>query len=213
MGRNIQSPGVEINEIDLTLRPATVEGTSIFIAGFASQGPIDEVLQPTSISEFEQIYGSPRNAAERYFYHTVKNVVNNSPARITVSRLPYGEGRGDGFATWRYSALAYPVKAVETTLESISTYNITDYVVTANLSGGGYGVVPTIQVIGGGSSQEAVVTAVTAVDTVNGGVTVNIKQYPQRLSHLRILSQVSHLQVLVRVIFLLHKFHLLEAQL
>ena len=173
MARTIQSPGVEINEIDLTLRPATVEGTSIFIAGFASQGPIDEVLQPTSISEFEQIYGSPRNAAERYFYHTVKNVVNNSPARITVSRLPYGEGRGDGFATWRYSALAYPVKAVETTLESISTYNITDYVVTANLSGGGYGVVPTIQVIGGGSSQEAVVTAVTAVDTVNGGVTVN----------------------------------------
>jgi hypothetical protein len=41
MARTIQSPGVEINEIDLTLRPVTVEGTSVFVAGFANQGPID----------------------------------------------------------------------------------------------------------------------------------------------------------------------------
>lgn len=118
MARTIQSPGVEINEIDLTLRPVAVEGTSVFVAGFANQGPIDEVLQPTSISEFEQIYGSPTNSAERYFYHTVRNVLNSSPARVIVSRLPYGVEKGDGFTTWRYSALAYPVKAVTTTFNS-----------------------------------------------------------------------------------------------
>jgi len=119
MARTIQSPGVEIKEIDLTLRPVTIEGTSVFIAGFASQGPIDEVLQPTSISEFEQIYGSPTNAAERYFYHTVKNVVNSSPGRLLVTRLPYGNDKGEGFESWRYSALAYPVKA----LSASSSYN------------------------------------------------------------------------------------------
>jgi hypothetical protein len=112
MARTIQSPGVEIKEIDLTLRPVTVEGTSVFIAGFSNQGPIDEILQPTSISEFEQIYGTPTNAAERYFYHTVKNVVNSSPARLLVTRLPYGNNKGEGFESWRYSALAYPVKAL-----------------------------------------------------------------------------------------------------
>jgi len=123
MARIIQSPGVEIKEIDLTLRPVTIEGTSVFIAGFASQGPVDEVLQPTSISEFEQIYGSPTNAAERYFYHTVKNVVNSSPARLLVTRLPYGNNKGDGFSSWRYSALAYPVKALSANggVTSIST--------------------------------------------------------------------------------------------
>lgn len=133
MARTIQSPGVEIKEIDLTLRPVTIEGTSVFIAGFASQGPIDEVLQPTSISEFEQIYGSPTNAAERYFYHTVKNVVNSSPARLLVTRLPYGNNKGDGFSSWRYSALAYPVKSlsanggttsISTNLSAAQTYFI-----------------------------------------------------------------------------------------
>jgi hypothetical protein len=133
MARTIQSPGVEIKEIDLTLRPVTTEGTSVFIAGFASQGPVDEVLQPTSISEFEQIYGSPTNAAERYFYHTVKNVVNSSPARLLVTRLPYGNNKGDGFSSWRYSALAYPVKAlsanggtvsISTNLSAAQTYFI-----------------------------------------------------------------------------------------
>jgi hypothetical protein len=138
MARTIQSPGVEINEIDLTLRPVAVEGTSVFVAGFANQGPIDEIIQPTSISEFEQIYGSPTNSAERYFYHTVRNVLNSSPANVVVSRLPYGEARGDGFETWRYSALAYPVKSVKTESVELSstTYSVSSINVT--FSGAGY---------------------------------------------------------------------------
>ena len=129
MARTIQSPGVEIKEIDLTLRPVTIEGTSVFIAGFTNQGPIDEILEPTSISEFEQIYGKPTNAAERYFYHTVRNVVNSSPARLLVTRLPYGNNKGEGFESWRYSALAYPVKAL-----SANTSNPTFPTVTTLLS-------------------------------------------------------------------------------
>jgi hypothetical protein len=146
MARTIQSPGVEINEIDLTLRPVLVEGTSVFIAGFSNQGPIDEVLQPTSISEFEQIYGSPTNSAERYFYHTVRNVINSSPARVIVSRLPYGVEKGDGFETWRYSALAYPVKAVDTTITpSITSYSVNS--ISVSLSGSGYNPLSGIAVL------------------------------------------------------------------
>ena len=109
MARTIQSPGVEINEIDLSLRPNLPIGTNILIPGFASQGPLDEVLQVASLSEFEQIYGLPTNAQERYFYHTVKGAFQ-SQGNINVSRLAYGAGSGDNVAA-EYSALVYPVTA------------------------------------------------------------------------------------------------------
>jgi len=111
MFRTIQSPGVELREIDLSIRPASLEGTSVFLAGFANQGPVDEILQPTSLSDFEQIYGYPTNSAEQYFYQTAKALFNNSPAKLVTTRLPYGFGKGEGFFHWRYSALVYPARA------------------------------------------------------------------------------------------------------
>jgi len=115
MARSIQSPGVELREIDLTIRPASLEGTSVFLAGFANQGPVDEVLQPTSISEWEQIYGAPTNSAEQYFYQTAKILFNTSPAKVVATRLPYGYGRGEGFLNTKYSALVYPVASYKST--------------------------------------------------------------------------------------------------
>lgn len=124
MARTIQSPGVEIREVDLTLRPVVNQGTNVFIAGFANQGPVDEIIEPTSISDFEQVYGLPTNAAERYFYHTVKAVLQ-SPVQLKVTRLPYGEAKGEGFAAWRYSALVYPVIGVTTSgLNSTPSYSL-----------------------------------------------------------------------------------------
>ena len=110
MGRTIQSPGVEINEIDLSLRPNLATGTTVLATGFADRGPTDEVIQVTSLSEFEQIYGLPQTPAERYFYHTVKPIFN-SQANILTYRLPYGNNNGEGFGN-SYGALAYPVRAV-----------------------------------------------------------------------------------------------------
>ena len=96
--RTIQSPGVEIKEIDLSLRPVLPVGTAILIPGFAPQGPTDEVFEVTSFSEFEQVYGKPTNAAERYFYHTTR-LAFNSDARILTTRLPYGPNLGEGFGS------------------------------------------------------------------------------------------------------------------
>jgi len=120
--RTIQSPGVEIREIDLTQRPAAAVGTSVFIAGFSNQGPTDEVFNVGTFAEFEQMYGQPTNAAERYFYHSARQVFN-SDSDVFVSRLPYGTG--DGQSTEKYSALVYPVKvAAVNTLSGITTHGL-----------------------------------------------------------------------------------------
>jgi hypothetical protein len=143
MARTIQSPGVEIREVDFTVRPVTVGGTSVFLAGFASQGPIDEVLEPGNILEFEQIYGSPTNSAEQYFYQTAKAILGSSPARLVTTRLPYGAERGEGFSTWRYSALVYPVRGVRTTNTpsgSTTAFSLTS--LDVGTQGSGYTVNP-----------------------------------------------------------------------
>jgi hypothetical protein len=103
--RTIQSPGVEIRESDLSLRTAQT-GTTTYIAGFASEGPTDEVIGLGNISEFEQIYGTPKTPAERYFYHTARAALNSSGS-LLVNRLPYGAAAGQGFGS-NISILAYP---------------------------------------------------------------------------------------------------------
>ena len=103
--RTIQSPGVEIRESDLSLRTAQT-GTTTYIAGFAGEGPTDEVIGLGNISEFEQIYGTPKTPAERYFYHSARAALN-STGSLLVNRLPYGPASGQGFGS-KVSVLAYP---------------------------------------------------------------------------------------------------------
>lgn len=112
MARSIQSPGVEIIEKDLSLSPVLPVGTNIFMTGFAGKGPSDEILQITSLEEFEQVYGVPTNSAERYFYYSARQILNSSTGNLYVSRMPYGDGTGDGYGT-SYGALVYPVVAVK----------------------------------------------------------------------------------------------------
>jgi len=107
MARTIESPGVEIKERDLSLTANLPVGTNIFVQGFAAQGPTDELLNVTSVSEFEQIYGLPTNAAERYLYQTCSQVLQ-SPGNLLVTRFPYGTGDGTGYGN-QYTALLYPM--------------------------------------------------------------------------------------------------------
>lgn len=116
--RTIQSPGVEIRESDLSLRTAQT-GTTTYIAGFASQGPTDEVIGLGNISEFEQIYGTPKTPAERYFYHSARAALNSSGS-LLVNRLPYGAGNGQGFGS-KISVLAYPAVTYDPSTELSAT--------------------------------------------------------------------------------------------
>ena len=106
--RSINSPGVQITETDLSVVQQPVVGTQIFATGFAAEGPTDQVLNITSIVEFENTFGKPQTPSERYFYHTCKEILN-SPGNLYVSRLPYGSGAGANFADKQYSGLFYPV--------------------------------------------------------------------------------------------------------
>lgn len=108
MARTIQSPGIQVQEVDLSLNNAGTPSTTVFVPGFAAKGPSSEPLAVTSLSEFEQIFGTPTNSAERYFYHSAKAVLN-SPSNVIVYRLPYGAGSGVDTSD-EYSALVYPVK-------------------------------------------------------------------------------------------------------
>lgn len=116
--RTIQSPGVEIREIDQTLRAPANVGTTVFIPGFSNEGPTDEILNVGTFADFEQIYGKPTTAAERYFYHSVRQVFN-SDANVYVSRLPYGNG--NGLETQKYTAQVYPVVSPQTVAVSAIT--------------------------------------------------------------------------------------------
>ena len=106
----IASPGVEIREWDLSNVALPNVGTNVYVTGFTSQGPYDEVIQITTQQDLDQIYGPPTNSAERYFYHTAKEVLN-SPGNLYTSRLPYGADNGDGFGS-QYSALVYAGSAL-----------------------------------------------------------------------------------------------------
>jgi hypothetical protein len=117
MARTIQSPGIQISEVDLSLRANLASNTNVLIPGFAPKGPSSDPVQVSTLSEFEQIFGLPTNAAERYFYHTTKAVFS-SPANVTVYRLPYGDGAGLGTSN-QYSALVYPAVTVQ--LDSTGT--------------------------------------------------------------------------------------------
>jgi hypothetical protein len=123
MARTIESPGVQITEIDLSTRPDVPTGTSVLVAGFAAQGPSDEVVEVTSLSEFTNIYGQPQTPAERYFYHSAAPLFNTA-GRVYTYKLPYGAGAGTGFGL-NYGALVYPVRPVTIDYSNPATYGNT----------------------------------------------------------------------------------------
>jgi hypothetical protein len=112
MARTIESPGVEIREIDLSFNTELPVGTTSLVLGYTKEGPTDELVNVTSREELELIYGNPETAAERYSYHTAKEILNAN-GNLLFTRLPYGSGDGEGYTT-AYSALVYPYIPVDT---------------------------------------------------------------------------------------------------
>lgn len=120
MARTIASPGVEIKEFDQSTYAATPVGTTFLLMGFADKGPTDEVLELTDFEEFKEVYGQPTNPAERYFYHSAKQLYSTN-TNVYCARLPYGKEKGDGFGN-KYGALVYPVVSAlkKETLDTIN---------------------------------------------------------------------------------------------
>jgi hypothetical protein len=143
--RTISSPGVQINEIDLSTISRPIGSTDVLITGFADQGPTEDFVNVSSVSEYEQIFGTPTNSAERYLYYSAKQILLNSPANLMVTRFPYGSGNGVGYAN-SYSVLAYPISSNTVSTE---TFGVTSVLLTD--AGMGYTSAPTVEFLGGNS--------------------------------------------------------------
>jgi hypothetical protein len=104
----LESPGVVINERDLSTTTTNAVGTNVFIPGFTPQGPTDEPISVSSLTEFEEIFGLPSTPAEKYSHNAVKQLLTTSNASITFTRMPYGSGAGYGFSEY-YNALIFPI--------------------------------------------------------------------------------------------------------
>ena len=132
------SPGIEIREVDNSIRIDSSTSTTVFVPGFAAQGPVEEVISIGTISDFELIYGKPTNGAERYFYYTVKALLDKggSGCRVLTSRLPYGGGLGDTVSD-AYTLLAYPaipiIKKQHTKNNKTFTVDSDCFLFTSNL--------------------------------------------------------------------------------
>lgn len=169
--RTIESPGVEIRELDLSLYAQNVIGTNVMTIGFAKQGPIDELINVTSMSEFEMIYGKPTNAAERYFYHSAREILLKNGNLIT-SRLPYGPKDGEGYGS-QYSLLAYPVElqsteyaTVNNTFSStISTTELSTFLAFYNASSQSHSFDTSAVTV---SSNSLSTTGITVADVLSG---------------------------------------------
>lgn len=120
----LASPGVEVREYDESLRTTTNAGTTVFIPGFAAQGPVEEINSISSMEDFENIYGVPTNAAERYFYYTVKSVLDktNDGTTVLTSRLAYGAGDGDNVSN-AFTLLAYPAVPIAKSAKNTKGYD------------------------------------------------------------------------------------------
>ncbi len=121
--RTINSPGVQITEIDLSTYAQPQVGTNVFVAGFADQGPVDQVIQISTLTELEDIYGAPKTAPEAYFYENCKQIVQ-SPGNLYATRLPYGENLGEEFSS-QHSALLFPAATgLEVSYTAVSTIQV-----------------------------------------------------------------------------------------
>jgi hypothetical protein len=175
----ITSPGVQINEVDLSLATRPIGATDILITGFSPQGPTEELVNIGSVSEFESVYGTPTNAAERYLYYTAKQILGQSPANLLVSRMPYGSGAGEGYAN-SYSALAYPIETTTTINDAIT--GLVSIGLFEGFEGDGYVVAPDVVIQGGGLNgvePEFPATAHAVIDEM-GVVTEIIVDYAGR---------------------------------
>lgn len=135
---SLSAPGVEVREYDNSLRITSNTGTTVFVPGYAAQGPVEEVISIASITDFENVYGIPTTDAERYFYYTCLAILNNSGQGTTLltSRLPYGANDGDNVAN-AYTLLAYPVIPVaKSEAASAKNYNYHTFVKTESSNSG-----------------------------------------------------------------------------
>lgn len=92
MNRIIQSPGIELREIDRSgyddATDYSIVGTNTFVLGFTDQGDDYDVKWINSLNTLKKVYGDPTNEAETYFYNACWEVLNRG-GLLTTAKIPY----------------------------------------------------------------------------------------------------------------------------
>ena len=105
--RIIQSPGIELHEIDRSQYDTTennsIVGTTAFIMGFADKGDDYTTKYINTMKTFVNNYGYPTNEAERYFYNAAYEVINRG-GYLLATKLPY-----DNESLKKYAYCSYTV--------------------------------------------------------------------------------------------------------
>ena len=98
--RKIQSPGVEINEIDRSqygkVDYSLPNAPTVLMAGVATKGEDYALKWINSKSILDQTYGMPTTEFERYFYNSMQEVLNRGGTCI-AAKLPYSNFAKDKF--------------------------------------------------------------------------------------------------------------------
>lgn len=129
----ITAPGVEINELDLsqyTVDKQTEDTQNILVTGFASKGKMNSPYEFTSNntdSDLIEVFGTPTNEAERYFYNTCSEIIKRDKIKLYAARLPYAPEHDE------YNIASYTLNATDVRLTStMLTGDLAPYAVIAN---------------------------------------------------------------------------------
>lgn len=102
MPRKIQSPGVEINEIDRSqygkVDYSLPNSPTLLVTGFADRGEDYALQWMNSKPTLDETYGTPTNEFERYFYNAICEVLNRGGTCV-AAKLPY---LNDSFGKYNY---------------------------------------------------------------------------------------------------------------
>ena len=98
--RKIQSPGIEINEIDRSqygkVDYSLPNSPTSLIVGFASKGEDYSLQWINSKQTLDDTYGQPENEFERYFYNAQYEILNRGGTCI-AAKLPYANASKDQY--------------------------------------------------------------------------------------------------------------------
>lgn len=144
MSRRINSPGIEINEIDRSSYDRYTDGSSVgtlaMVLGFSDKGQEEEVTWINNMNTFSVMYGTPTTEAERYFYNAAKEIIDQG-GLVVGARLPYDNNSKDMYSYVDWSVSEELTETNEMTSDVVSNVlfnsNITSFIEISSTVGFG----------------------------------------------------------------------------
>lgn len=99
--RTINAPGVEIHEIDKSQYSQNLVGTNVLTFGFANKGQDYVTNEITSKSSWLNTYGEPETEAERYFYKSSMEIIEQG-GKLFAAKIPYDNDLSDAYIGVKY---------------------------------------------------------------------------------------------------------------